>query len=362
MKKTLKILSVVILFLLFLFVLFLLISVVYRYKPGNIEPLSAHYSNMKNKPNTDTLVLVSWNIGYAGLGSEMDFFYEEGVMVRPPEDYYNKYESGILRKINLLSEQVDFFMLQEVDTDSKRSYFNNQVEKLTQSQTDFSSVFSPNFSAWFVPVPPGEPMGRVESGMLVLAKHRVSEAFRYSFPPDESFPLSLFVPDRCFMMIRYPLFNKELVVLNIHNSAYDETGEAKQLQLNLIRKVMTEEFEMGNWVIAGGDWNQNPPGFDAKRINTGDTVKTIKPLINKNLFPVNWQWAYDPSTPTNRNVDIPYSRGKTLSTIIDYFLVSPNIEVLDVKTMDLLFEDSDHQPVEMVVVLKKSSGDTVETQ
>jgi len=38
-------------------------------------------------------------------------------------------------------------------------------------------------------------------------------------------------------------------------------------------------------------------------------------------------------------------KGVNGTTTIDYFIVSPNIKVLQTKTIDLNFENSDHNPV-----------------
>jgi hypothetical protein len=39
--------------------------------------------------------------------------------------------------------------------------------------------------------------------------------------------------------------------------------------------------------------------------------------------------------------------------LIDFFVVSPNIEVLSTQTTDIGFAESDHQPVTLRVVLRK---------
>jgi exonuclease III len=42
---------------------------------------------------------------------------------------------------------------------------------------------------------------------------------------------------------------------------------------------------------------------------------------------------------------------QTFTTVIDYFLLSPNIELLEVKGIDEGFENSDHNPVSMRIKL-----------
>ena len=67
-------------------------------------------------------------------------------------------------------------------------------------------------------------------------------------------------------------------------------------------------------------------------------------------MPKGWQWVYDKTEPTNRKLyQVLSSKAyeDTYKTLIDFYLVSPNIEVLDVKTKDLKFASSDHQPVHL---------------
>jgi len=106
--------------------------------------------------------------------------------------------------------------------------------------------------------------------------------------------------------------------------------------------------DKGNYVIAGGDWNQNPVGFSMERFSNYDVRRIIEPEIEEDFMPEGWQWAFDPDIPTNRDVNQLYVKGKTATTIIDFFVVSPNISVLEIKTDDLNFEWADHQPVQMV--------------
>ncbi len=65
----------------------------------------------------------------------------------------------------------------------------------------------------------------------------------------------------------------------------------------------------------------------------------------REVLPEGWRIVADPSTPTVRTDQQPYVAGDNFVTIIDGFIVSPNVNVLGVKTTDMGFEASDHQPV-----------------
>jgi endonuclease/exonuclease/phosphatase family metal-dependent hydrolase len=164
--------------------------------------------------------------------------------------------------------------------------------------------------------------------------------------------MGVFMLDRCFLVDRYSLpVEKELLVINTHNSAYDD-GTLRKGQMDYLHAFLLSEFKKGNYIIVGGDWNQTPadftPGF---RDDIFDTIQLS--YIEKDYLPVEWTWLYDPSVPTNRRVNIPYQRGISRTTVIDYFLLSPNLEAHDIKGVNLDFVNSDHQPVLASFKLKK---------
>ena len=69
-------------------------------------------------------------------------------------------------------------------------------------------------------------------------------------------------------------------------------------------------------------------------------------------MPESWNWVYSSDIPTNRRVKTVYQKGTTATTVIDFFLISPNIESLSIENIDLDFQNSDHQPVKMTMKLK----------
>ncbi|MFC2089295.1 endonuclease/exonuclease/phosphatase family protein [Bacteroidota bacterium] len=347
--KVLRILIWIVASLVGLFVLFLLFTTI-----DNYNPLPEESQVIKEEASivTDSVVsLVTWNIGYAGLDSSMDFFYDGGKKVRPEKRGVRNNLKGILKRLETF-KGADFILLQEVDIKSKRSYKFNIHEMINQVYDEYHSSFGKNYDVAFVPLPPTEPMGRVISGIQTLSRPSPEEVSRYSYPGNYSWPMSLFMLDRCFLMNRYKLESGyDLVVINTHNSAYDD-GTLRQQQMNFLKDILMEEYEAGNYVIAGGDWNQCPPGFrpefDGENFDTEDLS-----YIDPDYPASDWQWAYDPGIPTNRRVMIPYEKGQTPTTVIDFFLISPNIELLDVHGMDLNFEFTDHQPTFIKVKLRQ---------
>ena len=77
-------------------------------------------------------------------------------------------------------------------------------------------------------------------------------------------------------------------------------------------------------------------------------VKIILLIKNNSL----WHWVADPTVPTNRKNDVPYRAGESYTSVIDHYIVSPNLIAEEVAVHDLQFQFSDHQPVYMKVRLK----------
>lgn len=342
MKKFIKTLLYIIFALLFIFLIFLTYSTITRYKPAGIIELSS-FKEMERLDTNKSYTALIWNIGYCGLGQEADFFYDGGKNVRDIEDNVrrNLYKISEFLQSN---DTIDFILLQEVDINSSRSYHINQVEHFNKLMKDHLPYFAYNYSVKFVPVPFNKPLGKVESGLLTLTKHIPVKVTRYSFPGNYSWPKSIFMLNRCFLVNRYPTnMGNEVLLINTHNSAYDN-GELRHQQMIYLKEFITAESKKGNFVLVGGDWNQCPPGFEPEF--SGELFDTINySMIEADYLSEKWQWIYIDTIPSNRRIMIPYKQGETLTTVIDYFLSSPGIVVEEYYTIDLDFAWSDHQPV-----------------
>jgi endonuclease/exonuclease/phosphatase family metal-dependent hydrolase len=318
------------------------------YKPA---PTTIVFENLSASPIAGKKLfnLMIWNIGYAGLSKDMDFFYDGGKQVRTTQ---KNVENNLTAIEAFIAEQkdIDFFLLQEVDKKSKRSYSINGYSKITNIFPQFHSGFGKNYDVFFVPVPPSAPLGGVLSGLQTLSRFEPMSIVRYAFPGNYAWPQGLFMLDRCFLVSRYLLDNtkKELLVINTHNSAYDD-GTLRSNQMLYLKNFLMKEYAKGNSVIVGGDWNQCPPGFNpdfAYNLMDNDNRMDIEDDYLKD-----WQWAYDSKIPTNRRLVAPYDKHTTLTTVIDFFLLSPNIEIVKAEGIHLGFKHSDHHPVKLQIKL-----------
>jgi endonuclease/exonuclease/phosphatase family metal-dependent hydrolase len=298
--------------------------------------------------------LVSWNIGYAGLGEESDFFYDnggslfsKGHMIRPPETISRKNLEGA--SLFTRTTASDFFLFQEVDWTARRSYYLNQVDTLRAQQEGFHAIYASNYKVSRVPIPIMEPWrayGQVDAGLLSLSRWQPSEQVRLQFPGAFPWPTRIFQLDRCLILTRFATSrDKDLVVINAHLSAYDATGELKRQQMSFLKELVEKEYAAGNYVIVGADWNQCPPHFPFDSFSPGRTQGYHQYNIDAEFLPADWQWLYDPTVPSNRKLRTPFDPEESFQTVIDFFLLSPNLRAHKVKTIDQRFRLSDHQPV-----------------
>lgn len=326
----------------------LIYGTVTDYQPDEMIEMKVLGENLD--PIDSSLNIMIWNIGYGGLGKESDFFYDGGTTVRMDEPIVRKNVQGALRTITA-SDSIDVFLLQEVDTSASRSYGIDQYEMFGKNLPEYNSSFALNYNVGFVPIPLTEPMGKVQAGLATYSKMKPTECMRYQFPSSYSWPNRIYFLDRCCMLSRFPTSTgNDLVLINTHNSAYDD-GSMKKAEMGYLKDLVISEYEKGNYVIVGGDWNQGPPEmkmdqFFPPNISSDQMGSTI----SSDFLP-GWNWSFDSKVPTNRSLLKAFNPDSTRQQLIDFFLLSPNLMVESCKTIDQQFEFSDHQAVVMKVTL-----------
>ena len=348
MKKLLKVLLILLLVVVIAVGGLFGFLTVTEYKPKDIETVTVRGTGSGALP-AENLSILCWNIGYGGLGAGEDFFMDGGTHARPDSrETVNAYLDGIRRSITE-SWPADLVMLQEVDSDSSRTYSIDETEVLSKA----SSVYALNYSCPFVPVP-FPPMGKVHSGLMTTSDYEIREAERVALPCPFSWPLSTANLKRCLLVSRFPVqgSEKELVLVNLHLEAYDD-GEGKIAQTNQLMDLLQKEYLNGNYVIAGGDFNQIFPGSLAVWPNSHPENWTPG-ILETDSLPSGFRYVCDLSVPTCRLLNQPYDPADTVNTqyyAIDGYIVSPNMTVNTVETLDFGFQNSDHNPVYITVTL-----------
>lgn len=301
-----------------------------------------------------TFTFVTWNIGYSGQGDRADFFYDGGKQVRAPHEDVEHYRTGIAAFFEA-NRSTDVFFIQEIDSMADRSRNFNQIEFYGERLPEHMRAFAVNYNVGFVPMPLHNPMGGVVSGLATYSRLPAYDFQRHAFTSQFSWPTRIFFLDRCFLSHRTQLPNgKELVAINTHCSAYDTSGTMVADEIERIMAFANQEYLKGNYVVIGGDWNQCPPNYTPINPNGGYNEF----ILSNDQLPQGFEWVADPSTPTNRKLETVYTPD-SYTSVIDHFAVSPNLEVVEVKSIDQQFAWSDHQPVRLTVRIRSSAeGET----
>ena len=336
-----------VLILLLLIIAFFAVLTIFEYRPAEEEKAPVAPGTAPDPvPSGEELRVLSWNAGYGALGDNADFFMDGGRGV------YTADETRVRQNLEAMRETTaalspDFCLLQEVDVDSDRSRHIDEAAFFRAAFPEFASAFASNYRALYVPFPI-PPVGHVDGGILTLSRYAAApEATRLALPCPFSWPIRLAQLKRCLLVTRHPAADgRELVLVNLHLEAYD-SGEGKIAQTRRLASFLRSEYEKGNYVIAGGDFNQCFTAEDAETFSVREGL--WKPgILERDLFEGGLTLLCDSAVPTCRSLDRPYA-GADPSEFqfyaIDGFIVSDNIEVLSVNTQDTGFGATDHNPV-----------------
>ena len=312
--------------------------------------------------------ITTFNIGFGAYDREYSFFMDKGYMGDGSKTK-GKYGKGVSKEntlkntngaISILEAlKSDFMILEEVDTKSSRSYKVNQRDMIIDKFPSHSYTFAVNFHSGFLPYPILDMHGKSNSGILTMSKYQMDYSKRYELPIDESFFNKFFDLDRCINLVRYKIngSDKYLTIISVHLSAYDEGGVYRKKQIELLSSLMNEEFNKGNYVIVGGDFNHDIAEGGSNFPTTQLSPDWLQVLSGDEFGP-NFKIASDNKNPSCRDADIPWEEGVTYATVVDGFIISSNVEMISVENIisvngvDTNFVYSDHNPVEMKFKLK----------
>ena len=322
-----------------------------EYRPADRETAEITGTAGKTLAAGDTITLMTWNIGYCALGDNADFFMDGGTGVKTADaERVNENLDGVLA---MAEREPDVIFLQEIDRDSTRSSHINELERVRQALDGYVSSFANNLKVAFLPYPI-PPIGKVDSGIATFTAFSAVRAERVQLPIPFSWPVSMVNLKRCVLISRLPVegSDRELVLMNLHLEAYD-SGEGKLAQTAALAELLYTEAARGNYVIAGGDFNQIFSSEDVS-LYPNQPGKWAPGEIDVTRIPGDWQFLMDETVPSCRSLDQPYigtDRDSFQYYLIDGYIVSGNIRAEECRTWDLGFVCSDHNPVFLRVTL-----------
>lgn len=296
--------------------------------------------------------IMTYNIGFGAYRSDYSFFMDGG------KSSWAKDEESVSAGICEMGEGValsdaDFVLLQEVDIDGTRSYHVNELELLNQFVKGYYYTYAQDYDSPFLFFPPWQPHGANQSGLVTYSRAEITDTMRRSLPISESFS-KLVDLDRCYSIVRIPVDNgKELCIYNVHLSAYGSNDAVREGQLGMLYEDMEADYQAGNYVICGGDYNHN------LRTQGDENAPEWAYLFPRESLPEGFRMGMDEAKEeadvahnTCRSAETPYEEGTTYTVTLDGFIISDNITVNYYVNADWGYQFSDHDPVIMEFLLR----------
>ena len=309
--------------------------------------------NASDSVQTETeYSVLSFNIGFGAYEPDYSFFMDGGTQS------WAWSKERLLKNMDaiqsfLASTNADFYLLQEVDEKSTRTYKVNERAMIEESfaASNLDNVFARNWNSPFLFYPFTQPHGKSVTGILTASRFDITSSLRRSLPIEDSV-MKIVDLDRCYSVSRVSVKNgRELVLYNVHLSAYTSDGSIATEQLRLLLNDMTLEYEKGNYAICGGDFNKDLLGDSSLYFGiSGQAYSWAQPVPVELFNDLPLTLVAGTNVPSCRVAEAPYNPQQFVLTL-DGFITSDNVQVLDITVVDTAFTYSDHNPTLLTFTL-----------
>lgn len=376
-KKVIKITGIILLAL----VIVLAAYIIYLYAsyhriPDNqelqVEEISQNTEAGNELTTEKNYSALTYNIGFGAYTPDFSFFMDGG------KSSWAKSKDSVKETIKgagelVASKDPDFALVQEIDLDATRSYHVNEYSILKENIPAYNCVFAQNYDSAFLFYPFTQPHGKSKAGLALFSKYPITGSLRRSFPISTSFT-KFFDLDRCYSISRVPVDNgKELVIFELHMSAYGNSDAIREGQIRMLSEDMQKEYEAGNYVICGGDFNHDLKAADTQS-KASDASNNTQTDSGDSAEPESWAYPFPRSElpehfsfcldqlsedeknnlwNSARNADMEYVPGETYTVTLDGFIISDNVECTKYENVNTGYSYSNHDPVYMEFQLKK---------
>ena len=209
--------------------------------------------------DVERLKVMTWNIRYGA--ARIPWFEDScGDRVHMTESEVTSHLDSIAAYIN--ADTIDILLLQEVDVSSKRSAYIDQVQYLLEKTHFNYAVYG---SMWKSDIIPSGGLGKVDVGVAILSRWKLSEAERIQLPlrEDQKFYEKYFYLRRCMVKAKLDIPGwDDLYAIDIHAASFS-TDDTKQKHIIKYKNVLDDLTNLDFHFVTGGDLNAIPPEADS---------------------------------------------------------------------------------------------------
>jgi endonuclease/exonuclease/phosphatase family metal-dependent hydrolase len=235
--------------------------------------------------------------------------------------------------------------MQELAHAGPVNYWINLRDRVENALRGRDSTFYPDFRTRLMPWPL-----RLDHGQALYSRYAVAETGLVPLPAEDS---GIFGVRRRYGSAYVRLAgDANWTIVSVHLAAFDEDAAVRTRQLRELMAWAQAEYESGRRVVMAGDWNLQIAETNFPHTTDERFLFWLFPFP-QDALPEGWRIAADASIPSVRTNHQPYVPGENYVTTIDGYIVSPNVEVLEVNGYDLGFEYTDHQPVRLGVQARR---------
>lgn len=355
MKKTIllitKIVSVILIVVILSFLTYLLVMSVSYYTLPEYGSLTITNNQTQSVKINKTYSILSYNLGFGAFTPEFSYYFDGGKYATAKN--LDTVVENTTAAINLIKEEnPDFLLLQEIDQKSTRSRQSNQVASFDNAFKNYSYTYASSLHTGFVLSPLKNPYGSNESGLMNMSKPAIDDSIRISLPSTTSWPGKLSAHDYCLNVTKYKTdTEKDLIIINVMLSAYESEKLIIQ-QLEILKAYAAAEFAKGNYVIAGGTFNNDMLPANKNTFVYEGISPSGYTMFEEDMRPLHFKFAFVYDVPTWRDTSKPYIKDKSFVSVRDIFMVSDNVVIApQTKTIDTGFKYSAHQPTILSFIL-----------
>ena len=208
-------------------------------------------TNIQNSP--DSLLVMTWNVRFGA--ARIPWFGDScGDRVIMTSGEVVVHLENIADYINNI--QPDILLLQEVDVESKRSGYVDQVRWFLDNTYFNYGAYASMWQAQFIP---SDGLGRVDAGNAILSRWEITEAERIQLPlrTDQDGLTQYFYLRRNILKTRIDVPNRDFYAVCTHTTAF-ATDDTKQKHIEMFYETISS-IDTNAVFIAGGDLNSVPP-------------------------------------------------------------------------------------------------------